>query len=493
MKKLGLVLAFAAVLVFAFSATAMADHSPQFYFKFQKNPGTSAPVQAIFTTQAVKDAVAARIDNGISPHAGYSATTAKCGVCHSVHRAPSGVADINGLVMAAPQTATDEEGLPVASDWAPTASSRYATEAWFGSNAGTQVLLRSTISASCTYCHSSNMFGGYVAGTTEFNALWGSVTPTSWNSFYSHTTGCTSCHSVHGASTMKANGSVGYAILKYKGIKNVHGVNQGLQPNLLTGPLFTDGIADYTTNGVEAFADLTPASGISARKALNTAMCTNCHANYSPKAETIMDGTQTANATNVATNNNIMASLFGATNWTTYNPATGEYNIPDGTEATKVPIGTGVYGQQGNGWLFTYKNHPMVAPQASYATAAQSLPTTPTIKAGTAKGFAVADANSYYCQSCHNSPSRNEDGSLSAAMLDGQNIIQSYPHYTPGYYKLMAPAAADADDYAVVTTLAELREGQDAFFTAAVAAGKTPATMSDTYCLKCHSDVGSMY
>lgn len=492
MKKTGLVLALAVVLVFAFSATAMADHSPQFYFKFQSNPGTSTAVQAIFTDATVKAAVANRIQNGVSPHAGYSATTAKCSVCHSVHRAPSGVADVNGLVMASPTKAIPEGGTE-AIDWHATASSRYDTEAWFGSNAGTQVLLRSTISGSCTYCHSSNMFGGYVAGTTEFNALWGSGTSTSWNSFYSHTTSCSSCHSVHGAGTMKANGNVGYAILKYKGIKNVHKTDQGLQPNLLTGPLFTDGIADYTANGVEAFANLNTAEGISPRKALNTALCTNCHANYSPKAETIMDGTQTANATNVATNPNIMASLFGATNWTTYNPATGEYTVADGNEKTYVPINTGVYGQQGNGWLFTYKNHPMVAPQANYQTAAQSLPTTPAIKAGTAKGFAVADADSYYCQSCHNSPSRNENGSLSAGMLDGQNVIQSYPHYTPGYYKFMVPAAGDAADYAVVTTLAELREGQDAFFTAAVAGGKTPATMSDTYCLKCHSDVGDMY
>ena len=490
MKKMGLVLALAMALVFAFCTMAMADHSPQFYFDFSAQPAQSASLAALFTAPVAAD-IADNIQNGLSPHGGYSATTAKCSVCHSVHRAPSGLPDKNGLVMASPTSATNEDGEVIA-DYKPTASSRYVTSAWFGSSTGSQVLLRSTISASCTYCHSSNMFGGYVAGTDEFNNLFGTGSdPTmSWNSFYSHTTGCTSCHSVHGAKVMTTDAyptGNGLAVLKYSGINNVPsgaGVDQGLQPNLIGGPLFS---GTYENSG--SFAHLTVKSGIEDRRAVNTALCTNCHANYSPAAETIINGTKVAQANSTV----YFANLFGATNWTTYDPATQTYNVPDGTEAAKVPIGTDVYGQQGNGWLFTWKNHPNVAPSASYATSAYSTSTTKTAAAGSAKGFAVADADSLYCQSCHNSPARNADGSFGTGMLDGSSIVQSYPHYMPGYYKFMAPAASVADNYAVVTTLAELREGRAAFFESKIADGKSAAIMSDTYCLKCHSTVGSIY
>ena len=54
MKKSIVLIALACVMVFAFASTAMADHSPQFYFNWQAGNGvTSSPTfQAVFPTAA---------------------------------------------------------------------------------------------------------------------------------------------------------------------------------------------------------------------------------------------------------------------------------------------------------------------------------------------------------------------------------------------------------------------------------------------------------
>ena len=94
----------------------------------------------------------------------------------------------------------------------------------------------------------------------------------------------------------------------------------------------------------------------------------------------------------------------------------------------------------------------------------------------------VSETGSSVCQSCHNAPV----GTLPASQ-DGNYTIQSFPHYTPGYYKFMA--AQDQSAFSTPVTLAEFNGGYKAFYSN----GGKPAVMNDGYCTKCHSTVGSAY
>jgi hypothetical protein len=87
-KKCLLAIALTCAMVFGFAATALADHSPQFYFDFQTGTGVTDGVRfrQVFPSDFN---VTFNIDNGTSPHGLYSQTSAKCGVCHSIHRAPT--------------------------------------------------------------------------------------------------------------------------------------------------------------------------------------------------------------------------------------------------------------------------------------------------------------------------------------------------------------------------------------------------------------------
>ncbi len=82
MKKGILVLALAVVLVLAFSTTAMAKYAGYLYnVEADRHPGYLSWDGALnfMTANGV-------VDPG-SPHGGYVATTTKCAVCHSAHRA----------------------------------------------------------------------------------------------------------------------------------------------------------------------------------------------------------------------------------------------------------------------------------------------------------------------------------------------------------------------------------------------------------------------
>ena len=147
------------------------------YFDFQEGNGvtTGAAFKKVFpssfnTTYA--------IDNGswalgtATPHSGYSQSTAKCGVCHAVHRAPTAGTAANATI--------DNGGTA-------TTSSRYKGSAWTA-QATTQMLLKSTTSGACLYCHVAEapvkMFGGDMTLALAGESAFG------WNEFYGHTTGC---------------------------------------------------------------------------------------------------------------------------------------------------------------------------------------------------------------------------------------------------------------------------------------------------------------
>ncbi len=82
MKKTLFVAALAAVLVFAFAATAFA-YGPIW-------SGTLSPYNANYPGYLQWDSNLGGNAGAPSPHGNYATTTNKCAVCHAVHRAQAG-------------------------------------------------------------------------------------------------------------------------------------------------------------------------------------------------------------------------------------------------------------------------------------------------------------------------------------------------------------------------------------------------------------------
>src|SRR5512141_812751 len=89
MKRTALVVVLALALVFVCATSAFATTGKFFaggtdYYRWAPRTGSPAP-----GTSFIKNYVNATGDNAANPgaHANYLATTAKCGMCHSVHRA----------------------------------------------------------------------------------------------------------------------------------------------------------------------------------------------------------------------------------------------------------------------------------------------------------------------------------------------------------------------------------------------------------------------
>ena len=79
-------------------------------------------------------------------------------------------------------------------------------------------------------------------------------------------------------------------------------------------------------------------------------------------------------------------------------------------------------------------------------------------------------------------------------LIEGGYYVQSFPHYTPGYYKFMAAQNQAAFD--TPATAAEYMVGREGFYNSGFGTrsrpGK-PAIMNDGYCTKCHNTVGTDY
>jgi hypothetical protein len=448
MKKGLLTVALACVMVFGFASTALADHSPQFYFDFQTGEGVteSRAFEVVFPEEWN---VEFDIDNSDSPHSTYSQTSAKCGVCHSIHRAPTQGTSSKSTI-----------------DFGGTAntSSRYA-ETTYTATASTELLLKSTASGACTYCHVSSgavkMYGGDAT-----LALFGSASgENSWNEFYGHTTGCVSCHAAHGAKSFEGAGVSGL-VLKYEGIKNLGTIPLVVQPEVYSNsPLYLD--KDNMINGILQPAAI--AAGVSVKDAAVTAQCSVCHASYSPSSNFLINA------------NRLNGELFQGGSWATANGTTTPIFV--GTASDPVSVLPGVSGLTYTNRAFTgspsslimaYKGHPLKAADALFAGAGAST---------LARSTSVSEIDSYTCRSCHDAPKLEVAG----------YIIQSFPHYTPGYYKFMT--AEDQDEFDSPANVAELNLGREGFFTSGFGTARAgrPAIMNDGYCTKCHDTVGDMY
>jgi hypothetical protein len=467
MKKSFLVIALVCVMVFSFAATAMADHSPVFYFDFQQGSAVTSNTafQAVFPTAWN---VNIAIDNGsfalgtATPHSGYSQSTAKCEVCHAPHRAPTlgtGTFATSDLVVGG-----------------GTSSSRYSASAWTA-EASTQMLLKSSAARACIYCHvtetpSNKMYGG---DTTL--AIVGD-TAAGWGQFYAHTTGCTGCHAVHGANTFKsADGTVDPFILKYQGVKNLGTIALKIQPEVYG----FDGVANKPANYGSLYTSLANAkagvlsaaalaANVTPKAAAITAQCTICHANYAVGEEVI-------NA------NYLNAELFQPASWANANGSVAQVWVGNAADPATVLPGiagltytggthTAMTGSAGS-LIMAYKNHPMNGGTAPFKGAGASA-------FFTANNVTIAAAGSSTCQSCHNAPETATDGAY---------LIQSFPHYTPGYYKFMS--AQNQAAFSTPVTLAQFTGGRQAFYSNPLT--NKPAIMNDGYCTKCHTAVGTDY
>ena len=175
MKKTLFVAAAAAVLVLAFSSSALAagiNHSGQLRFGAAAAADASSPDSATISGGGTNTymnwdtSLGDNATNGNSPHGNYTTTTVKCVVCHAVHYAAPG-------------------GAPV------------------GSGQSADTLLRRKASEACVYCHATA--GQAVNGRPVYDGAGAAIVGpgnTGGDTDAGHFTGpvCSECHTtVHGA------------------------------------------------------------------------------------------------------------------------------------------------------------------------------------------------------------------------------------------------------------------------------------------------------
>ncbi len=323
------------------------------------------------------------------PHQAYTQTSQKCAVCHAVHRAP-----VSGM------------------GWTGDAKDA----AFIADQANDpQMLLRSNVANACTYCHIQTSTGG--VRLYNGNALNYSGATNPWSAAgFAHNYSCSGCHAVHGAKTFK--GAIAPKILRYN--INKSGLIDGIQTGgyaangnanaLNADHTYTDGVTGlstlvaiqdevwkaggqpgvtagsvpmFTGNAIANPIEGTNEVAADEKQSQGSAFCTICHANYSSASELTM---------------NIDGEL-------------ALFNV--------------LWDWNGPGASFTYKNHPVQPATNNFAAGGSTI--------GTNQTVAFADAT--YCRSCHDA---GETDSVAGV------IENSYPHFTPGYYKFMtsAPNAA---------------------------------------------------
>jgi hypothetical protein len=198
-KKTLLVVALAAILLFAVAGSAFAiNHSGQ--QRLGARAVAPANVAGVPTAGAGTDtymdwntALGDNATNGNSPHGNYTTTTVKCVVCHAVHYAAPG-------------------GAPV------------------GSGQTADTLLRMKASDACIFCHATT--GEAVNGTPVYDGLGGAITPvgaTGGSTTTGHIVGndCSECHTnVHGANADHSVASLDGFLLKLMPTSEVNGIQK---------------------------------------------------------------------------------------------------------------------------------------------------------------------------------------------------------------------------------------------------------------------------
>lgn len=210
MKKFLVVSALALVLVLAFASVAVARPNGNIYIPWTASIGT--------------------------PHSGYTTTTTKCAVCHSVHYAAT-----------------------AGSTWTDPANT------WTAANENTEMLLRSSVANACNYCHITTSIGGvqlYGGLVAAYN------TPTPYAHNYAQ---CTECHAVHGANT--------YAGANTAKILRQMPAGRAIQVEVLTATLpTTSTITPLYATAAAAYAD-------GNKYNQQVAFCSSCHKEYTTSSD----------------------------------------------------------------------------------------------------------------------------------------------------------------------------------------------------------------
>ncbi len=496
MKRVLFVLLLCVALTFGFAATAFADHSPSFFIKWDPMGGYEGA------------------NVGGAPHAGYVEGSQKCGVCHAVHRAPvAGTGWVNHAANAVYGTPANPD--PTQPDGmlphpAEAGGENRATRQIYlvpeGTN--TQMLLQSDVSGACDYCHVKTAIGGrqLYAGDPKYHVEANSAEGGSdWEGGFAHNNSCTACHAVHGAYNPGAGfdgtgnkvfqGPIGNKVLKaYAKTTNttwqqavvVAGAN--VTDMELEG-MFVDPSAvtrDSTSNATvspkniplfaskdDALAGTNVRNGTDIGDAQVTAFCTFCHENYGYASEDLINP-QNVNVTAasvvaqraLADESRVVGKGLFQGPWVYRSPANGTlYSVRGSASSTSVP---GLDGQ------IPVKNHPMKTAEAAL------------VAGGATFTGRVAFKSSNTCRDCHDA---GVEGGIGV-------IIQSWPHFTPGYFKFLKTAdhaggaMTDIDPRLAATII--VAPGDTAGLAAIRSVLDSPTVIeeaqatADGACLKCH-------
>jgi hypothetical protein len=446
MKKALFVLSCVALLTFAFVGAAFADHSPSFYIKWD-----SAHAGAV-----------------AGPHAGYTESTTKCEVCHAVHRAP------------APNVSWTGASLIRGGEWA---RAEYRADPTPGVN--TQLLLMSSAAGACNYCHINTSVGGQQLYGGQASNILGP-----WDEGYGHHNACTGCHAVHGAFALNANNANGVLGSK-NGLSGaaLTGTFQGaLKPAILkvgAKGTSTGWMEEVYTAGSAGYAATYAAGGAQAAPTVNDALVDPANVPlFASRQDAVMG---TGLRTDVADTYEAQVSVFctfchqnyGTSSEATVNPNgsvslfQAQWTAADGTNPNTAAAGI----NSGKGMAF--KNHPMKAAGTNMLGSRGSAKTGATVAAATQVAFADAST----CRDCHD-----------AGVARGTTgiIFESFPHFTPGYWKFINAGSAQGslDNTSnigvdgVATSVSQAAAFQAQLDNPAVLdAAPGP---SDGLCLKCH-------
>lgn len=202
MKRTALVVALAAIMIFAFASSAFANWGGWTGSSlYDTAPGT--PRHS--TSYLLWDDV---VDDGDfnTPHKGYTTSSTLCAVCHSVHYAPVFEGQIDPNTTTGAWAPSGESGGSKYSD-----SAAYIAAEGGAFDAEAQMLLRSKAGTACNYCHVDSSIGNVVVYAGQADIFgWTQNFESSFAHNY-HDAGCGDCHSVHGANTY--DGPLASAIL----------------------------------------------------------------------------------------------------------------------------------------------------------------------------------------------------------------------------------------------------------------------------------------
>lgn len=487
MKRAWLFLALVVALTFVIAAPAFADHSPNFYVEWSGDSDYEG-----------YDASFGNAGTG-SPHANYLEGTEKCGVCHAVHRAPVyGVKWDTNPLDATAKTAV--------------AGGQY-NRAEFDNTAGglqaysqTQMLLQSSVANSCNYCHILTSVGGkqLYAGKPQYVTEGTGLAGAEWDAGFGHHNACTGCHAVHGVSSNYGDtalwgqygtfqGPIKSKVLKLRAKGSGGAVGSAAAYNWQdeTVAIGSLGKAEYAASGIAGAADWANAQTAADYAAGDLLKNFSVDPKNVPLFPSVNDAIMGTNVRPDASAYDAQSGVFctfchvnyGYSSEATVNPDgdRGLFQGPWYALAGTVPNVSGSGWQTMNGstaYGAPFKNHPVKAVYGSFIADGKSA-TVPS---------QVAFANASTCVSCHDA------GKSTGA--EGV-IIQSYPHFTPGYFHFAKsaahagatmvngpveageiPAIVAADDTAGLAAVQAWLEDPVSY--------EEATTVQDGQCLKCH-------